>query len=194
VGRKGRFASKCVAGSLLVALLLLPVVVAWARTLHGEAVSGVSGLAGFRHQAAVADDRYEPDRPVEVTYRVCRWRPWPTRTWSPGPEGGRLVALYHVLDEDDVVVPGPDVGFVLLARATWWWPGQCRSVNFNWDQHEANTGQRSEAAGEARSPGAGDRVEPGRYRVEAWWEVVDREARFRPTQAVSTDVFVLAPP
>jgi hypothetical protein len=178
-----------------VALLLLPALVGWGRTLNGEAVRGVPGVAGFRHLAEVEHERYDPDRAVEVTYRVCRSRPWPTRTRSPGPEGGRLVADFRVLGEDDVVVAQPGGGYVLLAAATWWWPGQCRSANFEWDQHEANAGQRqSDGPGEALSPVAGDRVEPGRYRVEAWWQVEDREPRYRQTQAVSTDVFVLEAP
>lgn len=69
---------------LLLVLLILPLGVAWGRTVGGAAVSGHPGITGFRQYAETDRDRYDDGESVIVTYRACRSRPWPTTTNSPG--------------------------------------------------------------------------------------------------------------
>lgn len=156
---------------LLVVLLASPLVVAWARTSGGEQVAGQSGVAGFRHSAETDLETYEESEPVVLTYRVCRSRPWPTMTNPPWPDGS-LAAEFRVVNaQGDVVADTTHQGGILIMpRPTRWWPGQCRSVDFEWDQHlwnQPDSEEQAPAVGGA--PVRGDRVEPGSYRFQVWW-------------------------
>jgi hypothetical protein len=155
---------------LFVVLLTSPLAVAWARTSGGEQVAGHPVVAGFRQSAEVDGETYTENEPVVLTYRVCRSRPWPTTTSSPGRVSeGSLVAEFRVLDDQgDVVADTSHRGYVLALSQSWWWPGQCRSVDLEWDQRFWNQPDSPEPD-VAGSPVRGDRVEPGRYRFEVWW-------------------------
>jgi hypothetical protein len=85
---------------LLVVLLALPAGVAWGRTVGGAAVSGHPAISGFRQHAEVDRDRYEEQEPVVLTYRVCRSRPWPATTNSPG-RGSLAPARGNRVEPDD---------------------------------------------------------------------------------------------
>lgn len=175
MGRRGRSLSRAVLLVLLV-LLVLPVGVAWGRTLGGEAVVGHPGIAGFRQSAEGDRDRYEEQEAVVLTYRVCRSRPWPMRTNFP-PMEGALSAEFRVVDDrGDVVADTTHRGYVLSLGTTRWWPGQCRSVDLEWDQHHWNQDGPDRGGPEVGGvPVRGDRVEPGVYRFEVWWHVSSGE-------------------
>jgi hypothetical protein len=166
MGGHARSKSRAITVVVLVVLLGLPTAVAWARTLGGEAVVGHPGIGGFRQSAAVDRELYVEGDPVVLTYRVCRSRPWPTRTNSG------FVAEFRVIDADGVVVAdtGHRVYQLILLRVLWL-PGQCRTVAYEWDQHWWN---QEAADGEDVVLGVsvtGDRVDPGSYRFEVWWRV-----------------------
>jgi hypothetical protein len=156
---------------VLLVVLALPVGVAWGRTLGGEEVGGHPGIDGFRQRAGVDRVRYEEQEPVVLTYRVCRSRPWPATTNSPGR--GSLAVDFRVVDEHgDVVADSTHQGHVLVLVRTRWWPGQCRSMDVQWDQHRWNQDEPDGVEPDVSGlPRRGDRVEPGVYSFEVWWLV-----------------------
>jgi hypothetical protein len=191
---RGRSLARPVA-ILVMVLLALPVGVAWGRTLGGATVVGHPGLSGFRQQAEVERSRYPAEDAVVVTYRVCRSRPWPTRTNSPAM-GASLTAGFRAVNERGGVVADTSHRiYVLLLGSTHWWPGQCRSVDLEWDQHVWNQEQPDPAEQEYGGvPVRGDRVEPGIHRFEVWWEVSPGgEPDDRVPEPIATRPFVLAP-
>jgi hypothetical protein len=157
---------------LVLVLVASSVGVAWGRTLGGEPVVGHPGISGFRQSAEVDRDRYEDQEAVVLTYRVCRSRPWPARTNAPPMEGGVAAEFRVVAADADVVADTTHRGYVLVLSSTWWWPGQCRAVDLEWDQHRWNQedpeGGSPDTIG---SPVRGGRVEPGEHRFEVWWHV-----------------------
>jgi hypothetical protein len=179
---------------LLVVLLAPPAGVAWGRTVGGAAVTGHPAISGFRQHAEVDRDRYEEQEPVVLTYRVCRSRPWPATTNSPGR--GSLAVDFRVVDEHgEVVADTTHQGHILVLVRTRWWPGQCRSMDVVWDQHRWNQDGPDQQEPEVGGvPARGDRVEPGDYRFEVWWLVSPGdepdEQTPRPTE---TSPFVIAP-
>jgi hypothetical protein len=151
--------------TLLTALLVAPFAVAWARTPGGEPVAGHPGIAGFRQSAEVDRGTYAEDDSVILTYRVCRSRPWPTRTNSS------FQVEFRVVDEaaGRVVADTTHRIHPLMLVPLWWWPGRCRTAEPVWDQHVWNQEPAEEGA-VLGGPVRGDRVEPGSYRFEVWWE------------------------
>lgn len=180
--------------ALLVILLASPLAVAWTRTSGGEPVNGQPGIAGFRHSAETDRETYEKSETVVLTYRVCRSRPWPTTTNPAWPDRSLTAAFRVVSAQGEVVADTTHRGGILsMARPPRWWPGQCRSVDFEWDQHLWNQPdfEDPDVAGE---PVRGDRVEPGNYRFEVWWlasrgEPPDDEA----SKPVETPPFLIEP-
>jgi hypothetical protein len=178
---------------LLLVLLASPLAAAWARTSGGEPVAGLPGIGGFRQSAEVDGETFAENEPVVLTYRVCRSRPWPTRTRSPGPGGDSLVAQFHVLDDRGDVVARPGGGYILLLASTWWWPGQCRSRDFVWDQRygDQNDPDREAPNGDGTVAGGG-RVEPGDHRFEAWWTVASGD-KLMESEPTKTTPFLIEP-
>lgn len=179
---------------LLVMLLASPLAVAWARTSGGGQVTGQPGIAGFRHSAEVDRETYEENEPVVLTYRVCRSRPWPTTTHPAWPDRSLTAAFSVVNDQGDVVADTThEIHILPMPRPTRWWPAQCRSVDFEWDQHLWNQPDFEEPD-VAGAPVRGDRVEPGRYRFQVWWmasrgDPPDDEA----SEPVETPPFLIEP-
>lgn len=171
MGGRGRSLTRVAVVVLLLVLSVLPVGVAWGRTSGGSAVAGHPGIAGFRQSAEVDRDRYEEGDAVVLTYRVCRSRPWPTRTNSP-PMGSPAAEFRVVDDRGEVVADTTHRVYILSLGTTAWWPGQCRSVDLEWDQHRWNQDDPDdEEMKVVGSPVRGERVEPGAHRFEVWWLV-----------------------
>lgn len=149
---------------VLLVLLAIPVGAAAARVPTGEPVAGHPGLDGFRHDVQVDRESYEPTVPVVLTYRVCRSRPWPTQTNSA------FTAEFRVIDEQgEVVADTTHRIYPQVLIPVWWAPGQCRSVEHEWDQQLWNQESADNATVAAGSPVRGERAVPGSYRFEVWW-------------------------
>jgi hypothetical protein len=179
---------------LVVAVLVLaPVVLSLGRMPGADPVRGMSGVAGFHQRAGTDQDAYGEDEPVRLSYEVCRTRPWPART----PSGqAPVITEFRILDPaGDVVADTSHRGYTLLLSSVRWWPGQCRSVASEWDQRYWNQhppdGQEQRRAG---TPRRGERVEPGTYRFEVWWDVSPGdELDDLRSDAITTDMFELLP-
>jgi hypothetical protein len=110
--------------------------------------------------------------------------------------GTSLTAEFRVLDErGGVVADTTHRGSILLLGTTHWWPGQCRSVDLEWGQHRWNQEQPDpEEQQYGGVPVRGERVEPGVYRFEVWWEVSPGgEPDDRAPEPIETAPFVLEP-
>jgi hypothetical protein len=158
-----------IVGRLLPAAILLALVVgalALARVPGAERVEGHPGLSGFRQQAVANQERYDEGQPVELTYRVCRSRPWSAATNSG------FSAEWRVVDEQgEVVADTSHRVYPAVLIPVRWWPGQCRSVEYEWDQRYWNQHRREGEEQHQRGlPVRRDRVEPGVYRFEVWWD------------------------
>ena len=178
---------------------LLPVAVVFAfaigalvlaRVPGTQPVEGHPGLSGFRQQGTVDQEGYDEGEPVELTYRVCRSRPWRTTTNSG------FLAEWRVVDEHgEVVADTTHRVYPAVLIPVGWWPGQCRSVEYVWDQRYWNQHPPDdEEERQAGLPIRRDRVDPGTYRFEVWWNASpDREPDDLMPDAITTGAFELRP-
>ena len=77
-----------------------------------------------------------------------------------------------------------------------WWPGQCRTATSEWDQRRWNQDPPGdkEQRQEEGLPVRHDRVEPGSYRFEVWWDTWHGEEPDELTpDPITTDTFELRP-
>ncbi len=172
----------------------LLVVVGVAVVLLGSRIVGAApvrgAVAGFHQKAETERASYEDSEPVRVTFSVCRTRPWPTITRS----GGRTTLLYdwRIFDADSRVVADTShrVRTSDLLQA-FWWPGQCRAAQDEWDQRYWNQeDRRRDVVG---VPVKGDRVPPGEYRFEVRWQAARWDNPPTPQAPVETQPFRLEP-
>lgn len=172
----------------------LLVVVGAAVALLGSRIVGAEPVrgevAGFHQKAETERTSYADGEPVRMTFTVCRTRPWPTTTSS----GNRTLLRYEwrILDADGRVVADTDHRFGTsdLLRA-FWWPGQCRAAQDEWDQRYWNREDRRQDV--LGTPVRGDQVPPGEYRFEVRWQTAPWDNPPVPQAPVETDPFRLEP-
>jgi hypothetical protein len=179
---------------IVIALLLLaPVVLALGRIPGADPVRGANAVAGFHQRVGTDHDMYGPDEPVLMTYEVCRTRPWPTQVASGHAP---VITEFRIVDQTNRVVA--DTGhrvYPMVLIPVRWWPGQCRSVEQEWDQRYWNQHPREgEEQHHRGAPIRRDRVEPGIYRFEVWWNVsATDEAGDQVPDPITTETFELRP-
>lgn len=137
------------------------------RATAGEFVSGGFGLGFFRAQARIDQPSYRAGEPVRVTFSVCWAGVHPAIVSSGG--GTPVLTSFKVVDEDGRAVANSSH----LVRTSelfqvWWVPGQCRTIEKQWDQRYWNQEERPH--GPDGTPVHGERVPPGRYRMEVQWQ------------------------
>jgi hypothetical protein len=156
-----------------------------ARMVGAEPVRG--DVTGFHQRVQTDHATYALGETVHVTYTVCRTHPWPARTASTS--GMNALAQWQVVDEAGPVVAGRVHGRgTLEGRTARWFPGQCRRVEFWWNQHPRDVENRDPSA-----PGDDDVVPPGSYRVEVWWLTGPVDVSFGPQSSVSSEPFRIEP-
>jgi hypothetical protein len=156
--------------TLLVTLVLLLAIGVAVLATAGEAVTRDGSASGFRQFADTDRTAYADGEPVRMTYRVCWARPWPTTTSSTG--GSDVFIGFRVLDDSgEVVADTSHTVHTLELRIVTWLPGQCRSVDREWNQRYWNQAERT--GGPLGVPVEGERVLPGSYRFEVWWMHAD---------------------